>query len=205
MTTNFDELLAALRAYLESCGADPVVAGFLADIDWTMPARALESKAIASSSLLDRTISLTSDATRPLAVALAERGGELRWGQTYTAADFGQHFIDNYGWVELFGTRGHFVNETVAAGFLVLGPGIEYPDHHHLAEELYIPLTGGTEWRRGDEAFRLRAAGELVHHASNVSHAMRTGDGPLLALYLWRGGPLAAKSTVTGAIEQAKG
>jgi hypothetical protein len=27
---------------------------------------------------------------------------------------------------------------------------------------------------------------------------MKTGTEPLLALYLWRGGPLAAKSTVTG-------
>ena len=43
----------------------------------------------------------------------------------------------------------------------------------------------------GDGAFRRRAAGEVIHHASNVSHAMRTGDEPLLAFYLWRGGPLA--------------
>ena len=73
-------------------------------------------------------------------------------------------------------------------------PDIDYPDHHHVAEEIYIPLTGGTEWRMGDGAFAARAAGEVIHHASNVSHAMRTGDEPLLALYLWRGGPLAARS-----------
>jgi hypothetical protein len=52
----------------------------------------------------------------------------------------------------------------------------------------------------GDDDFQARGAGEMVHHASNVSHAMRTGADPLLALYLWRGGPLAQKSTVTGAI-----
>jgi hypothetical protein len=27
---------------------------------------------------------------------------------------------------------------------------------------------------------------------------MRTAEEPLLALYVWRGGPLAARSTVTG-------
>ena len=62
-------------------------------------------------------------AERRLLALLARNCGELRWGQTYTAADFGQSFIDNYGWMELFGTRGHFVNDIIAAGFLILGPG----------------------------------------------------------------------------------
>ena len=129
---------------------------------------------------------------------LAEHRNDLHWGQTYTAADFGKEFIDNYGWLEVFGTRGHFANDEVAAGLLILGPDIVYPDHHHVAEEIYIPLTGGTEWRMGEGGFRLREAGEVIHHASNVNHAMRTGKEPLLALYIWRGGPLAQKSTITG-------
>lgn len=197
MTTNFDELLAAFRSFLQGSSANPVVASFLGEVDWSMAARELEPKTVACSGLLDRTIDLASDATRPLTELLARHRHELHWGQTYSANDFGQHFIDNYGWVELFGTRGHFANELMAAGFLVLGPGIEYPDHHHIAEELYIPLIGGTCWRMSDDPFRLRSAGEVVHHASNVSHAMRTGSEPLLALYLWRGGPLAQRSTIT--------
>ena len=129
---------------------------------------------------------------------LADSGRDFHWGQTYTAADFGQKFIDNYGWLEVFGTRGHFANDAMAGGFLILGPDIDYPDHHHIAEELYIPLTSGTDWRMGDGPYRERASGEVVHHASNVSHAMRTGAEPLLAFYLWRGGPLAARSTISG-------
>jgi hypothetical protein len=31
-----------------------------------------------------------------------------------------------------------------------------------------------------------------------MKHAMRTGGEPLLAFYLWRGGPLAARSTIAG-------
>ena len=54
----------------------------------------------------------------------------------------------------------------------------------------------------GGGGWRLRAAGDVIHHASNVSHAMRTGGEPLLAFYLWRGGPLAARSTITGAAGQ---
>jgi len=129
---------------------------------------------------------------------LADSGRDFHWGQTYTAADFGQKFIDNYGWLEVFGTRGHFANDAMAGGFLILGPDIDYPDHHHIAEELYIPLTSGTDWRMGDGPYRKRASSEVIHHASNVSHAMRTGAEPLLAFYLWRGGPLAARSTISG-------
>ncbi|MBB6464793.1 hypothetical protein HNQ96_000640 [Aminobacter lissarensis] len=177
---------------------------FLGDIDWDMPARSLTPNDIKCSSLLDRTVELAPAEARPLTRILVEQRAELRWGQTYTADDFGQHFIDNYGWVELFGTRGHYANDKVAGGFLVLGPDVEYPDHHHVAEEAYLPMTGGTEWRMGDAPFGVRNAGEVIHHASNVNHAMRTGSEPLLALYLWRGGPLAAMSTVSGTVAGGK-
>lgn len=56
----------------------------------------------------------------------------------------------------------------------------------------------------GEGGFRKRQAGEVVHHAANVNHAMRTGKEPLLALYIWRGGPLAQKSTITGTVTQGR-
>ncbi len=167
-----------------------------------MPARTLAANGLPCLAHLDRAARIAGADAKPFARFLDERCHEFRWGQTYTVADFGQKFIDNYGWLEVFGTRGHFENRKMAGGLLVLGPGIDYPDHHHVAEEIYIPLTGGTQWRMGEGPFRMREAGEVVHHASNVSHAMRTGDEPLLALYLWRGGPLAARSTVTGTSRQ---
>lgn len=203
MTTNFDELLAAFRAI--PGGIDSGLVRDAVDrIGWAMPARPLEPNALACLRHLDRAAEIAPAFARPLARLLADRRRSFRWGQTYTEADFGRAFIDNYGWLEVFGTRGPFVNDAVAGGVLLLGPNLVYPDHHHVAEEIYIPLTGGAEWRMGGEAFRIREAGEVVHHASNVSHAMRTGSDPLLALYLWRGGPLAQKSTVTGTIPREK-
>lgn len=203
MTTKFDELLGCFHAYLQTFDA-ALVRDAVARIGWDMPSRPLEPHALPCLVQLDRIVELAPAAAKPLARLVAERRGDLRWGQTYREADFGKVFIDNYGWLEVFGTRGHFVNEEVAAGLLILGPDIVYPDHHHVAEEIYIPLTGGTEWRMGDGGFRLRAPGEVIHHASGVSHAMRTGKEPLLALYLWRGGPLAAKSTITGTVAQGR-
>jgi len=193
--TIFEELLERFHACLAGVDSD-LVADQVDRIGWDMPARPLEPRALDCLRHLDRIGELAPAGAKPLARFVADHRDELRWGQTYTAADFGQGFVDNYGWLEVFGTRGHFANDEVAAGLLILGPDIVYPDHHHIAEELYIPLTGGTEWRMGEGGFHVRAAGEVIHHASNVNHAMRTGNEPLMALYLWRGGPLAQKSTI---------
>jgi hypothetical protein len=200
VTTIFEELLDRFRD-AQATVEDERLRDFTSSLGWSMPQRSLEPNVLKSSILLDRTTELSSPSFRPLAALVAKHRNELRWGQTYTPADFGQHFIDNYGWLEVFGTRGHFANDQMAGGLLILGPNIVYPDHHHVAEEIYIPLTGGTEWRKGEGGFVPRAAGEVIHHPSNVNHAMRTGAEPLLALYLWRGGPLAARSTITGKAE----
>lgn len=198
MPTVFDQLLDRFHGYLAVVDS-ALVANAVARIGWDMSSRLLEPRPLSCLRHLDRIAELAPRDARPLARFVADHRNELRWGHTYTAADFGQAFIDNYGWLEVFGTRGQFVNDEVAAGLLILGPGIVYPDHHHIAEEIYIPLTGGTEWRMGEGGFHVRAAGEVVHHASNVNHAMCTGKEPLMALYIWSGGPLAQKSTIGGA------
>ena len=198
MTTTAASLLRAFRSYLGEM-SNRVPPRFTAGIDDCMEERKLTPNPLPCLCHLDRILGIAPEPGRALVAMLAHNKDRLNWGQTYTAADFGQAFIDNYGWLEVFGTRGHFVHDAVAAGFLILGPHVHYPDHHHIAEEIYIPLTGGTEWRKGDGDFVPRGAGEVIHHPSNVSHAMRTGDEPLLALYLWRGGPLAQRSIIGGA------
>lgn len=193
--TAFDELLAAFFAYLDGFG-EPA-ANFVQAADRRMKPRHLAPESLNVVRQLDRCLELSSARSRPIIRRLIAAGDLLAWRQTYSASDFGQKFLDNYGWVELFGTRGHFENGTMAGGFLLLGPGVTYPDHHHIAEEIYIPLTGGTEWRKGEGALERRPADEVIHHPSDVNHAMHTGAEPLLALYLWRGGPLAQKSVIT--------
>jgi hypothetical protein len=189
-----DELLAAVRSFLEATSGEPVPA-FIGSMDWSMPERRIEPRLLPCLEHLPAAAAIAAGAGRRLAELLASAGGRFAWRQTYSEADLGPEFMANYGWLEVFGTRGHFANGTVAGGVLMLGPETVYPDHHHQAEEVYIPLTGGTDWRMGDGPFGRRAAGEIIHHRPNVNHAMRTGREPLLAFYLWRGGPLAARST----------
>lgn len=188
-------LLVAFRAFLVEV-AESVPPGFLAGVDRPMAERDIEPRPLPCLSHLDRLAALAPPQAKALVNQLAEGRDGFAWRQTYTAADFGRTFVDNYGWLELFGTRGHYENDDVAAGFLILGPDLLYPDHHHVAQEIYVPLTDGTQWRKGEGGFVERKAGEVIHHASNVNHAMRTGEAPLLALYLWRGGPLAQKPVI---------
>ena len=128
--------------------------------------------------------------------ALVEAAPSLEWRQTYSATDFGEEFLRRYGWTELIGLRGPIASSRLAAGFLLLGAGVEYPSHAHEAEELYLPLAGRALWRRGTEPFIERAPGEAVFHSAWTPHAMRTLSEPMLAAYLWRGGDLAAKSKI---------
>jgi hypothetical protein len=121
---------------------------------------------------------------------------QLRWGQTYSTEDFGAAFLEKYGWTELIGLRGPIASEHIACGFLLLGPGLEYPKHSHEAEEIYIPLISGTLWVQGNDDWISRPGGKPLYHRAWLTHGMRTESTPLLALYLWRGGDLTQKSHI---------
>lgn len=130
--------------------------------------------------------------------AIRAEAPRLRWQQTYGAADFGADFLDGYGWSEFIGLRGPLASERIACGVLLLAPGVTYPAHAHAAEEVYLPIHGVAEWQQGDGDFTPVPVGQAIHHAPWVPHAMRVGAEPLAALYLWRGGDLAAKSVILG-------
>ncbi|MEP6657076.1 MAG: dimethylsulfonioproprionate lyase family protein [Betaproteobacteria bacterium] len=134
--------------------------------------------------------------TRALVRMLVAGARSLAWAQTYTPDDFGAFFLERYAWTELIGLRGPVASSRIAAGFLLLGPGLEYPLHSHEAEEMYFPLAGAAKWKRDDGDWIRKAPGTLIHHAAWVPHAMRTEREPLLALYVWRGGNLAQKSKI---------
>ncbi len=129
---------------------------------------------------------------------LANASATLEWRQSYSADDFGPGFLAGYGWTELIGSTGIIPSNKIACGFLVLGPQLHYPAHAHEAEELYVPLAGTALWQRGDAAPCSMSPGTPIHHLAWMPHAMWTRAHPLVALYLWRGGPLGAKPTIAG-------
>lgn len=188
------DLAGRLAAGIRDAVADlPEAAAFLADWPVEEPAGAARRPQVPGALPVCRWLAGMSGG---LAGEVAGQAAALEWRQTYGAGDFGAEFLDRYGWTEVVGLRGPVPSERVAAGFLLLGPGVTYPPHAHEAAEVYLPLSGVASWQKGKEAFAPVPVGQAIYHAPWVPHAMRTGAEPLLALYLWRGGDLAAKSII---------
>jgi hypothetical protein len=186
--------VVAIRELLQAGGAE--AEAFLHDWPRELVARPLVARSIPVVASLQGMSRFAAPQTKALVDAIAALADELDWRQTYSRADFGQRFLDNYGFSEWIGERGAFTSDAIACGVLLLGPDTEYPAHSHEAEELYLPLAGHALWRAGESDWRLREAGEWIHHPAWTIHAMRTGAEPLLAAYFWRAGDLSAKSRI---------
>jgi hypothetical protein len=188
MRDGFDELLALFRAAFRDAGG--ALARDFLEADEALKPRPCLPRGLPVLQHLPRAVAAAPRDMAPLASQLARCASRLPWMQSYGPERFGPAFLDGYGWTGLFGPRGLYASSRLSGGFLLLGPGTLYPPHHHAAEELYLPLTPGTLWAEAGGDFALRPAGALIHHRSDVPHAMRTTSEPLLAAFLWRGGDL---------------
>ena len=186
-------LLGAWRDYL-SLRPEEKVREWFDGFDWQLSERNIGPQDVPATRHLDGIMEYVGQGEKRLVQTFLDCCENLYWRRSYTEDDLGTHMYENYGHVELIGTRGHFESDTHAGGLVLFGPGIEYPDHWHVAEEIYFPLTGNALWSRDEGPFELRKSGEYIFHESNMPHAMTMKDEPLLALWVWRGGDLAQKS-----------
>jgi quercetin dioxygenase-like cupin family protein len=99
----------------------------------------------------------------------------------------GPAYLENYGYLEIIGPGGVASGDRILAGAMLLGPHTHYPPHAHPATEHYYVLAGTACWGLGDGPLEPHPPGTLIHHPSGVVHQTRTGDDPLLVLYLWQG------------------
>ena len=182
---SIDSLLQATRHYFDARSESEVRESF-DSFNWQLPSRDSPPQSIPACACLTDVIEHCALNERELVSAFLRCQPLLRWGRSYTSEDFGEYFYNHYGYMELVGTRGHYQSNDLAIGFVLFGPNVTYPNHWHLAEELYFPLTGGGMWSRDNQAAIERQSGEFIFHPSNMAHAMSTQDKPLLALYVWR-------------------
>lgn len=189
-------LIGELRSFL-SLFDRRELASFLAD--WPRRPRidrAWRPSPLPALAWLGELADMTAPATEKPTEALLVLAPDLTWRQSYAADDFGPAFLQRYGFTELIGLRGPVASQSIACGFLLLGPGTDYPDHRHEAEEIYVTMAGTAAWRKGEAAWAEVAPGNVIHHPPWMPHATRTAVEPLLAFYIWRGGDLQAKASI---------
>ncbi len=158
--------------------------------------RSVEPEALPVLRWLPRVREAAPPFSAPFIGALADSAPRLAWQRSYTSPEVSPAFLENYGWTEFVGLTAPTLSDHLACGALLLGPRLTYPPHRHEAEEIYVPLAGTAAWKRADEDWREWPPGTRIHHARYEPHAMRTGESPLLALYLWRGISLGQKSRI---------
>jgi hypothetical protein len=177
----------------------PELATFLDDWPSSSQQRGVEPKSLPVLRWLPQARETAPLFSAPFINAVAAAAPKLEWRRSYSIAEVGAAFLENYGWTELMGREGPTRSEHLACGVLLLGPHVTYPPHWHEAEEIYVPLAGTAFWKCGGEGWRERQPGTVIHHARYESHAMRTGASALIALYLWRSSDLNPKSRLVAA------
>jgi len=155
------------------------------------------SQLLPAGDILTSALELAPPTTRNLVALFEEHRDTLKWEQSYRKSDglVGDDMLSGYGFVEVVGKNGPFVSERVRTGIGVWGPNINYPVHHHAAEEIYIPLAGHAEFMLDDQPYERRGPEDVVHVASNMRHGFRTTTDPLVVLYVWQAGDLRQTST----------
>ncbi|HEY2662564.1 MAG TPA: dimethylsulfonioproprionate lyase family protein [Caulobacteraceae bacterium] len=119
---------------------------------------------------------------RRLGQAFAALELRLTWAKRAYDGPCADRFAHGHGNAEIIGPGGLEDCASIVIGVTVMAPGVDYPEHSHPPDELYIALSEG-EWRRGQRAWFSPGVGGLVRNTPGVSHAMRSTDAPLLAIW----------------------
>ena len=126
---------------------------------------------------------------RGLANCFQAISGRLPWYRRQEPAR--PDFMRGHANAFIIGSKGLEQRCDVVVGVSLLAPEIEYPDHNHPPEELYVVMSDG-DWRQNKNPWHAPGLGGLVCNPGNITHSMRAGPKPLLAIWcLWMQGKTA--------------
>ncbi len=132
-----------------------------------------------------------TQATDAVVNAIRDAAYDAHWLQAYTEEEVGTDFINRHNYFELYGPSGAFRTNACRGYISYWGAGLNYGWHQHMAEELYVILSGEAEFfAQGEKSAQLQP-GDIRLHLSNQPHAMITHEQPLLTYIIWRGEGLA--------------
>lgn len=127
----------------------------------------------------------------PLFAALATASRSLAeqavWRNKYCRVPGREALFENFAFCDFIGPDGWRHSERVTLGLTMLGPHVDYPFHQHPARELYLLLSGASDWGVDFQPLRARNPGDWILHREMQPHAMRSRDAPMLAVSAWRG------------------
>ncbi len=121
------------------------------------------------------------------AAALGALAPQLIWRRRTNVED-DPSFTTGHANSTIVGPGGIEDRFDVWVGISLIAPGIDYPDHCHPPEEIYLVMSQG-DWRQNDGRWHTPGQGGIVYNQPGIVHAMRAGRGaPLLATWcLWSG------------------
>ena len=182
----FLPLLEAARALY---AARPALTGFADwpdDLAWA----GLEPLEFPISGIIQNWVPKGAGLEADLHRALGVAARFARWQQTYSQAEVGAHFLENYGFIELFGPTGQFHSVKARAFIASWGPGLSYDWHRHEAEETYYVVSGSAYFQSERAPDQTLGRGGTRLHSSNQPHAMQSSDEAVLCFVSWRGAGL---------------
>ncbi len=112
--------------------------------------------------------------------ALVER---LEWKRRASADPADRVFWDGHANAMICGPGGLELRDDLWIGATVMAPGVTYVDHDHPPEEVYLSLAPGEWWNAGMDWTDPGATG-VIYNPPGIRHAMRSGAGPFLALWV---------------------
>ncbi|NJS38999.1 MAG: hypothetical protein HC783_08280, partial [Rhodobacteraceae bacterium] len=117
-----------------------------------------------------------------IAAAFAAIEGQLRWARRASATIDEQTFWNGHANAVILGPGGLEARDDLWVGVTVMAPGVDYVDHHHAPEEVYLALSPG-EWWNSDMDWTDPGPTGAIYNPPGITHAMRSGTGPFLALW----------------------
>ena len=122
---------------------------------------------------------------RALAGAMRALAPRLVWQHRAHTASDSPSFHEGHANTYFVGPDGLECRGDVVVGASLLAPHTVYPDHKHPPREVYLVMSEG-DWFNTEAGWYTPGMGSIVYHPSGITHAMRSGPAPLLAVWcLW--------------------
>ena len=109
----------------------------------------------------------------------------LTWSRRQGADEVLTDFAEGHANAMVVGPGGLETRTDISIGISLMAPNVQYPDHRHPPEEIYVALSAGA-WRQADGPWVTPGIGGFVHNPPNIVHAMRSESTPLLAIWYLR-------------------